>query len=153
MTVSVISVINVKPPPCFPCGDSYGYGDVDQDGYVSSKDQNLISQYIAGTAILTPAQKERADVNNDDNINVLDISTIGNFLAGTITTFPVCNRTLRISPTSYTLRVGEATGFKAYYDPDGSGPQAEQNVTCASPRPSWSSDDPGIAVYQFTECL
>ena len=56
--------------------------------------------------------------------------------------------TLRIEPVSQSIQVGDLAGFKAYFDPDGSGPQPGQNITNSVS--SWSSINPSIASYQNT---
>lgn len=48
--------------------ENYGYGDVDQDGYVTVRDAQLILRFIAKLTNLSPLQIEMADVNGFSNI-------------------------------------------------------------------------------------
>jgi hypothetical protein len=78
--------VAVVKSPCAP------YGDVDNDGYLTSKDITLMSQKIAGTGSegLTYDQHKRADVNQDGVLTSMDITLIKNVMSGVATTFPVC---------------------------------------------------------------
>jgi len=55
--------------------------------------------------------------------------------------------TLTVSPSSATIAVSETQQFTASYDPDGSGPQASQDVTGSA---SWDSSNTGIASQTAT---
>ncbi len=59
----------------------------------------------------------------------------------------VCGTTFRVEPTQATIVVGQTQQFKAFYDPDGGGPQAEQNVTNVS---AWSTQLSSIATINNT---
>ncbi len=59
----------------------------------------------------------------------------------------VCGTTFRIEPTQATIVVGQTQQFKSFYDPDGQGPQAEQNVTNVS---VWSTQLSSIATINNT---
>jgi type II secretory pathway pseudopilin PulG len=69
------------------------YGDVNIDGTISQEDIDLINQFIAGFIEFDEEQQERADVNSDENIDILDINTIERYLDCLDTTFPVCSTT------------------------------------------------------------
>lgn len=70
-----------------PCGN---YGDVNDDGYVTKEDSDMVSDYVVGNIPLTPEQKEHADVNADGIVDINDARIIGRYAAGQIDTFPVC---------------------------------------------------------------
>lgn len=80
-----------------PCGS---YGDINGDGVITNDDAQLL---FSGTGGLTIDQRRNADLNNDGKINVVDTQLILRYLAGNVTTFPVCpipTSTLTPSPTS-----------------------------------------------------
>ncbi|MBI5220545.1 MAG: hypothetical protein HY978_01750 [Candidatus Liptonbacteria bacterium] len=58
---------------------------------------------------------------------------------------PVSNPTLRVSPPSANINVGQAQQYSAEYDPDGPGSQPPQNVTGLA---SWTSSNSGIGSHQ-----
>ena len=70
-----------------PCGN---YGDVTGDGYVRQADVDLVTQFVAETVIPTPEQRLRANVAGTEVLNSLSITLMELYVAGTITTFPVC---------------------------------------------------------------
>lgn len=41
------------------------HGDIDGDGYITSSDSSLVSQYLSGSTELTDIQKQCADINRD----------------------------------------------------------------------------------------
>ncbi|MBI2031961.1 MAG: hypothetical protein HYT08_05085 [Candidatus Levybacteria bacterium] len=69
-------------PPCFVpqavldklkrsmniISQNYGYGDVDQDGSITTKDALLILRYVAKATTLSPLQIEVADVDGAPNL-------------------------------------------------------------------------------------
>ena len=65
------------------------FGDVDNDGFVSQSDVDLIAAYIAGGS-LSEEQKRRADVNGDGNVSQADLDIVENYIITGISTFPVC---------------------------------------------------------------
>lgn len=71
-----------------PCGT---YGDVDRDGFVTTKDMDLIARYDAGLYLLTPIQLKRANVNADRAVNSVDAMMVGQYAKGIISTFPICS--------------------------------------------------------------
>lgn len=74
-----------------PCGD---YGDVDGDGWVSTKDLIHTMRYTAGfsDASMTPDQKRRADVNGDGKVTQADALLIAKYIVGQYDTFAVCTK-------------------------------------------------------------
>jgi len=96
-----VTVYNPKTPPCYiPASlgvGTGGYGDVNQDGKVSTIDSDLITKYLIGLTTFTSAQIEAADVNGTanvlssaSNISSSDALIILNFLNGSISTFTAC---------------------------------------------------------------
>lgn len=67
------------------------YGDVNFDGVVTQTDSNLIAEYSAALIEFNNEQIERADVNNDQDVNVLDTTAISNYISCSINTFTVCD--------------------------------------------------------------
>ncbi len=65
------------------------YGDINDDGYISSVDAMMVAKVVIGDKTLTAEQQRRADVNGDGVINVLDAMAIGQRLCGDIDKFPV----------------------------------------------------------------
>ena len=61
----------------------------------------------------------------------------------TVSGGPSTSPTLTIRPSTQTIAVDGTATYLAAYDPDGSGPQTEQNVTASA---SWSSANTAIAV-------
>ena len=76
-----------KTPPCS------SYGDVNNDGYITTVDADLVLKYAVGSLIPTTEQKKRADVDADGIVNTSDALMILRYANGTTTTFPVCSRT------------------------------------------------------------
>ena len=69
------------------------YGDVNFDGIVTDEgDAALISKFIAGQVQFNENQRERADVNDDGNINASDITAIQSYTSCLPDyTLPVCS--------------------------------------------------------------
>ena len=61
---------------------SYLKGDVNGDGYVSSKDYNAIKNHITGYKTLTGDALIRGDVNGDGYISSKDYNAIKNHITG-----------------------------------------------------------------------
>lgn len=60
----------------------YLKGDVNGDGYISSKDYNAIKNHITGSKILVDNILKRADVNGDGYISSKDYNAIKNHITG-----------------------------------------------------------------------
>lgn len=81
-----------RPPPCG------NYGDLDDDGYITQKDADLLAKYyISGWSAVsadTPLSEEefraRADVSASGEITLYDASLIGMYFNYNIDTFPIC---------------------------------------------------------------
>lgn len=65
------------------------YGDVNDDGEVTSLDASLVLQHIDGSITLTPEQIERGDVDGDGVLTETDVDLIQQYVAGLIDRFPV----------------------------------------------------------------
>ncbi|MEA3286977.1 MAG: dockerin type I domain-containing protein [Candidatus Marinimicrobia bacterium] len=65
------------------------YGDVSQDGEISTADATLILSHLAGSITLTPAQQLNADVNLDSLVSAWDASIISQYVANLFDTLPV----------------------------------------------------------------
>ncbi|MDP3996218.1 MAG: peptidoglycan-binding protein [bacterium] len=91
-TKSVTVTVNPAPNPDsnLVCGS---YGDVDGDGWITEKDEDVIRNHVLGISKMTDAQIKLADVSANGVVSTLDISHISGYLAGTRTTFPVCATT------------------------------------------------------------
>lgn len=70
-----------------PCSNA---GDLNDDGFVTREDYDLLAQYILEAESLSPDQVSRADLNGDGSVSVLDLSLMDNYIVGAIDTFPVC---------------------------------------------------------------
>lgn len=57
-------------------------GDIYEDGEVVVYDLTVLSRYITSLETFTERQKEAADVNNDDLVNVLDVIKMAQYLTG-----------------------------------------------------------------------
>jgi len=77
----------LPPPPC------NSFGDINDDGYITQNDVDMISNHISGLITLTEEQKRRADVNGVGNISQTDIDMLENYIITIISTFPVCEDT------------------------------------------------------------
>lgn len=81
---------NAKSSPCGTLGDVTG------DGKVTNMDRYEIGLITLGSSSLytnqpfTQEQRQRADVNGDGQIKLIDSSSIGQYLSGSIITFPAC---------------------------------------------------------------
>ncbi|RLE69302.1 MAG: hypothetical protein DRJ43_04145 [Thermoprotei archaeon] len=99
--------LRVKAPPKPPCK---AYGDLDDDGYVSKKDVELLVKYIYGFVTLTEEQKRRADVNADGTIDWEDAKLLEQFVLGEIDTFPVCELIVLTSDSPFFVQVEDPDG-------------------------------------------
>jgi uncharacterized delta-60 repeat protein len=99
-SLDALMILSVTPtaqssrePPC----DSYG--DVDDDGYVTIDDYDLVRSYaeggwdaVKGKTSLTSEEefKRRADIDGDDEVSFDDSVFIDHYINGTYDTFPLC---------------------------------------------------------------
>ncbi len=60
--------------------ETYLYGDVNLDGYISILDATVIQKYLVGLANFSDLQLELADVSDDDMITVKDATLIQKYL-------------------------------------------------------------------------
>lgn len=60
------------------------YGDVNEDGIINEDDYLLIEKYLNNEDVLTDGAKINADVNNDDQINLVDVDIIKQVCLGTV---------------------------------------------------------------------
>ncbi len=58
-----------------------GFGDINQDGYVTDKDIALLEKIMLATYIPTSEEFRRADVNTDGEIDINDYLLIENYIA------------------------------------------------------------------------
>lgn len=65
------------------------YGDVNDDGDITSQDASLILQHIEGSITLTPEQIERGDVTGTGELTERDARLIQQYVVGLIGAFPV----------------------------------------------------------------
>ncbi len=72
---------NEPPEPKVPSG-TQGMGDIDNDGWVSQWDYDLLNRYLLGEIDLTEEQQRRADINHDNVISVMDLSGIKLIMLG-----------------------------------------------------------------------
>lgn len=70
------------PDPVDPPVTTYKKGDVNGDGYVSSKDYNAVKNHITGYKKLTGDELKRADVNGDGYVSSKDYNAIKNHITG-----------------------------------------------------------------------
>jgi len=81
--------VTPAPKPLIAGCDSFG--DVDGDGKISTADQKMAFDILSGTnKTATALQKADADVDISGQVDISDPIRIGDYLNGTITTFPVC---------------------------------------------------------------
>lgn len=64
------------------------YGDVNDDGDITSQDASLVLQHIDGSITLTPEQIERGDVDGDGVLTETDADLIQQYVVGLIDRFP-----------------------------------------------------------------
>ncbi len=74
-----------RTPPCD------NYGDVDNDGYVTSTDANWILEYTVGSRSFTDEQRRRADVNANGIVDTGDATLVLRYASGLDNTFPICS--------------------------------------------------------------
>ena len=64
------------------------YGDVSEDGTVSTYDAALILQYVVSLISLSPSQQQAAEVSDNGTISAYDAALILQYVVGLITSFP-----------------------------------------------------------------
>ena len=93
----IYRLLQPDPRKPIPCSEPIPYGDIDNDGWITQKDADLITQHGIGAIILESWQVQRANVN--DYTGPLPMppadwfqqaATIQLYLAGAITTFRIC---------------------------------------------------------------
>ena len=72
-----------------PCGN---YGDINNDGYVTQADADMVAEHVVGVITLTSKQLARADIYGDGNITARNATLIAKYAAGVegYDTFSVC---------------------------------------------------------------
>ncbi len=84
-----------KYPPCA------SYGDLDDDGYVTYADRDLMLLHSVGDGDFTDEQVSRADLDgNGQSGDAVDVNLIAQFVAGDVSIFPVCTSGLPGDRTS-----------------------------------------------------
>ena len=74
-----------RAPPCA------SYGDLDDDGYVTYADRDLMLLFSVGDVDFTDEQKSRANLDgNEQSGDAVDVNLIVQFVAGDVSIFPVC---------------------------------------------------------------
>jgi len=106
------------------------YGDVNLDGTVNIFDVILVNQYIANLTTLTEEQLLRADVDQDGSVVSTDATYILEFVTGTRSSFPACEKIpplTSFNPSQVSLlAIGESTTITVEtvdMDPDVTGVQ------------------------------
>ncbi len=84
------AVVDQKVSPC----DSYG--DINLDGYVTAADSSLAADNITGKVFFGTYEIILADVNFNGRVDIGDVAAIDSFVAGSITTFPVCSKSIKV---------------------------------------------------------
>lgn len=74
------TVIRQDNPLSLICSIVYVVGDVYDDNMLSIIDIPVLKQYLVGGSTLRPEQKERADINNDGRINIMDLCRLQSYL-------------------------------------------------------------------------
>lgn len=67
--------------------DSYMIGDVNNDGSITTRDAQLVENYLKGTITLNEKAKKAADVNKDGVVDSEDASLIQKFVVGQLKSF------------------------------------------------------------------
>src|SRR3989338_9030517 len=84
-----------RPPPGAKTPPCASYGDVNNDGWVSQGDRDMV--FSPGLGTFTLEQQRRADVGYDGIVYpLIFVTTVHFYLSGEIDTFPACH--LRPSP-------------------------------------------------------
>ena len=84
-TVYAVDDIIMRASPCA------SYGDLDDDGYVTDIDRDLMLLHSVGDGDFTDEQRARADLDgNGQSGDAVDVNLIVQFVAGDINKFPVC---------------------------------------------------------------
>ena len=88
-TLTTVKVVENSVAKFPPCGS---YGDINQDGYVSKADSDLVMQIGVESVVPTDWQKKYGDVSGDGTVEAYDASLIMQYNAGIISTFPICSK-------------------------------------------------------------
>ena len=89
--VNLVSNATSPPPPSQlppPCGH---YGDVDDDGFVTVADIDIIRRNILGITIPSERDNIRSNVDLVGNVTTVDIWYIKGYISGITNTFPICS--------------------------------------------------------------
>lgn len=62
-------------------------GDLNDDGFITQTDSNLLMQAVVGSITLTSTQRIAADMNFDGSIDILDSTRINQYINGTRNSF------------------------------------------------------------------
>ncbi|MCE5228513.1 SUMF1/EgtB/PvdO family nonheme iron enzyme [bacterium] len=99
-----------------------GSGDVSGDGYITVGDANMVRNYLIGKINLNADQLARADINNDQIVDVADVVNILNRTYITIT--------IDVSPEDASWRLTGPVGFTTI---DGAGDRFGANAIANCP--------------------
>lgn len=72
-----------------PSGGSEYYGDLNDDQQVTSVDQALLADYLAGNISAFARPAIYADLNGSGTVNVVDLVIMANYLVSNITSLPI----------------------------------------------------------------
>ncbi|KNY25996.1 S8 family serine peptidase [Pseudobacteroides cellulosolvens] len=75
----------------FPAGSNftYTYGDVDNDGAVTTDDSTIVFNYLSGKILLSNKQLLKADANGDNVVALEDTGLMQQYVNGSIANLPV----------------------------------------------------------------
>lgn len=76
-------------PTSTPTMPPIKYGDVNNDGLITSTDVSMVERYVLGSITLSSTAMRNADVNVDSRINSTDASFIGRYILGMVPSLPV----------------------------------------------------------------
>ncbi len=76
-------------PTILAVDSSINYGDVNDDGMVTSIDASQVARHVVGLIVLTPDAVLRGEVSGDGILSSIDASLIARYAVGLITEFPV----------------------------------------------------------------
>ena len=72
--LSLSLIVSLVPASVF--ADDYLRGDLNGDGKVDTKDVDLLQQYLEGDADLNDMQKKVADMDDNDVIDINDLTAL-----------------------------------------------------------------------------
>lgn len=105
----------VKVSPCPP------YGDLDGDGVIGTNDLINVQKIALGDTGYTVEQKRRAALITPGSVTMADYLLLVRYLAGTISTFPICSGTVTPTPTPTPTPSGKVSPCPPYGDINGDG--------------------------------